>query len=157
MQPGAAISNRSAIRICILASESGILLILFVVALVATLAVEALVALAFGGGRQGVLAISGANLITNPLFNLALLVAAYVLGAGGQDWAPQGWLLLPLTVVLELLVVVAEWRILVLVTSGTWGSSRRLLLFSVVANLASALAPIGLWLVLNLVFLAFQP
>jgi hypothetical protein len=137
-------------------ASAAFVLILFAVALAATLAVEALVALAFRGGSRGVLAVSGTNLVTNPLFNLVLLLAAYILGAGGPDWAPHGWLLLPLTIALEVLVVAVEWRILVYVTRGTWGSSRRLLLFSVVANLASALAPLGLWLLLNLASIALQ-
>lgn len=136
---------------------AGLFFILLVIALVATIGVESLVALAFRGRRKEVVAVVGTNLITNPLFNLAVLLAAYVIGIGDSSWAPIGWLLGPLTIALELVVVVVEWRILVFVTAGTWGTSRRLLLFSIVANLASALSPVGLLVVINWALVAFQP
>jgi hypothetical protein len=121
----------------------GIILGLFCIALVSTLILELVVAVLFSLGRRGLGAVALVNLLTNPLYNFVFLAVIYTFGLGSEDFSSFDgrWLVAVTTVVLETVVVVAEWRLLVWVTQGTAGSSRRLLAFSVVANLVSALAP----------------
>jgi hypothetical protein len=131
--------------------EVGLFLALFCIALVSTLFFELLVAVPFGLGLRGLGAVALVNLLMNPLYNLAFLTVIYTFGLGGADFsAVDGrWLIGVTTVILETAVVVAEWRLLVWVTQGTAGSSRRLFAFSVVANLVSATAPVFIFWALN--------
>jgi len=127
-------------------ASAGIILGLFCIALVSTLILELVVAVLFSLGTRGLGAVALVNLLMNPLYNFAFLVVIYTFGLGGEsfsvvDWR---WLVGVTTVILETVVVVVEWRLLVWVTQGTAGSSRRLLVFSVVANLLSAVAPFAL-------------
>ena len=130
--------------------EAGLFLGLFCMALISTLFFELLVALPFRMGARGLGAVALVNLLMNPLYNFVFLAVIYTFGFGGDgfsvfDWR---WLVGVTTVVLETLVVVAEWRLLVWVTKGTAGSSRKLFAFSVVANVVSATAPFAiLWAV----------
>ncbi|MEI7813473.1 MAG: hypothetical protein WCJ13_01610 [Coriobacteriia bacterium] len=124
-------------------ASAGIILGLFCIALVSTLIVELVVAVLFSLGTRGLGAVALVNLLMNPLYNFAFLAVIYTFGLGGEsfsvvDWR---WLVGVTTIILETVVVVVEWRLLFWVTQGTAGSSRRLLVFSVVANLVSAVAP----------------
>lgn len=78
------------------------------------------------------------NLITNPLLTYLLLVAGHLAGWGGRT--PSGYVALLITG--ELVVVVAEWRMLLWALGG---SPARMLRVSVAINAASALAGILLW------------
>jgi hypothetical protein len=104
----------------------------YLFALLLTLAIEGAVAWLFGF-RQGrsQLAIAMINCLTNPALNLLLLILAW-LGVEVH---------LPLVILLEILVVVVEWRLLVYVFGAP---KRRLFILSLLANAASFLA--GIWL-----------
>jgi len=133
--------------------EVGLFLGLFCIALVSTLFFELVVAVPFSMGMRGLGAIALVNLLMNPLYSFAFLAVIYTFGLGGEpfsifDWR---WLVGLTTVVLEIVVVVAEWRLLVWATHGTAGSSRKLLAFSVLANVVSASAPFAIvWVVYSL-------
>lgn len=89
--------------------------------------------------RRALLTVILVNLLTNPLLNYAgLLVGQF------DDWAARpATVVVPVLVAAELLVVFAEWRLLLWVLGG---ESRRLLLVSLAMNAASALAGIVFWL-----------
>jgi hypothetical protein len=97
----------------------------YLLALLLTLAIEGCVAWLFGfrTGRSQ-LVVAMINLITNPALNVFLLFLAW-LGAK---------VTLLLIVPIEILVVLAEWGLLVYAFGG---SKRRLLAQSLVANAAS--------------------
>ena len=78
------------------------------------------------------------DLITNPLLAYALLVIAHLAGWGPRESA--GYVVA--LIIGEVLVIVAEWRLLFWVLGG---SSRRMLGVSVAINALSALAGVVLW------------
>lgn len=103
-----------------------------------TLAVELPVAAALGlRARRALAAAALVSLLTNPLLNLAGLVAARSFGTAtlASAWP---WLLTS-----ETLVVLAEWRLLVWALGA---DTRKLLLVSLAMNAASALAGLAFWL-----------
>jgi hypothetical protein len=114
--------------------------------LLATLAItigaEVGVAALFRVGRRGLKAVVLVNLITNPLFNLAFM---YVLAV--RSGLAVG---LPL---LELGVIAGEWKMLEWALSRTAGSSRKLLIMSVVMNVASIIASVVSYMAFCLVIL----
>jgi hypothetical protein len=100
----------------------------YLVSLLLTLAIECGVALLLGYRKyQYLLTVLMINKITNPILNYALLGLSY-LGIEAT---------LVRVSLLEIVVVIAEWRLLVY---GFGSSSRRLLIFSILANAASFLA-----------------
>jgi hypothetical protein len=106
-------------------------LFVLVPALLLTLVVEVPVAWAMGlRGRRPLTAVILVNLITNPLVNYVVFAFA----VSYPELAQNTGLYYALVAVLEVLVVIAEWRLLLWVLGG---SSRRLLLTSLVMNAAS--------------------
>lgn len=105
----------------------------YLLALLLTLAIEGGVAWLFGF-RKGrfQLVVAMINLITNPALNVFLLILAGL----GVD------VTLRLVVPLEILVVLAEWLLLVYVFGNPKG---RLFAFSLLANAASFLAGVLLF------------
>ena len=102
----------------------------FILALLLTLAIEGGVAWLLGLRTcQFLLAVTMINMITNPILNLLLLVLAYL----GMEVT-----LLPV-VLLEVLVVLAEWQLLVYVFGDPKG---RFFVLSLLVNAASFLAGI---------------
>ncbi|HVP20955.1 MAG TPA: hypothetical protein VMS73_03740 [Anaerolineaceae bacterium] len=104
----------------------------YLFALLLTLVIEGAVAWLFGfrkGWSQ--LAVAMINCLTNPGLNLLLLILAWL----GVEVRLQ------LVVLLEILVVVVEWRLLIYVFGNP---KRRLFVLSLLANAASFLA--GIWL-----------
>lgn len=105
-----------------------------------TLAVELPVAALLGlRTRRALLTVVLVNLLTNLLLNYAgILVAQF------DDWAARpATVVVSALVVAELLVVIAEWRLLLWVLGG---GSRRLFLTSLAMNAASALVGIVFWI-----------
>jgi hypothetical protein len=105
----------------------------YLVSLLLTLGIEAAVAYLLGFRKLNFfLALSLINAITNPILNYILLVL--------------GFLDVEVTLVrvflLEILVAIAEWRLLVYAFGG---SSKRFLIFSILANAASFLAGVLLF------------
>ena len=116
--------------------------------LAVTIVLETGVAVLFGLRRRGLIAVAWINLVTNPSLNVILLLLAYAGlgfakaqpdgGRGGTvEVAPTfwGWFIL---CVLEVIVMIVEWRVLVRLLGGNRFSSRKLLVLSVVMNLVSA-------------------
>jgi hypothetical protein len=104
-----------------------------------TLAVELPAAALLGlRTRRALLVVALVNLITNPLLTYVLLVAGHLAGWGGHT--TPGYV--ALLVAGEIVVVVAEWWLL-LWTLG--GSTSRMLRVSVAINAASALAALVVW------------
>ena len=89
--------------------------------------------------RRALLTVVLVNLLTNPLLNFAgMLVAQF------DDWAARpATVVVPALVVAELLVVIAEWRLLLWVLGG---DSKRMFLVALAMNAASALAGIVFWI-----------
>ena len=108
---------------------------LFAFALATTLALELPTAALFGVGKRGLGAVVLANLVTNPLFNLVFVLIVFLLGLNAWTYLAS----LPVAVVLEIAVVIAEWRLLVWALRTTGGSSMKLLAMSVTMNLVSGL------------------
>jgi hypothetical protein len=115
--------------------------------LAVTVAIETPVAALFGLRRRALAAAASVSLVTNPPLNL-LLLGLYWLGAGYTKvysenphhldhvvTTPWHWVILGL---LEVVVVVVEWRILVWALAGSAGTSRKLLVVSMAMNTASA-------------------
>jgi hypothetical protein len=117
-------------------------------ALAMTVAIEIPVAALFGLRRRELGVVAAVSFVTNPPLNLFFALLS-TLGVGytkiytdlpqrhlehvvAQPWI---WALLCL---LELIVVVVEWRLLVWALAGKAGSSRRLLIISIAMNAASA-------------------
>jgi hypothetical protein len=98
------------------------------IALVLTLALELPVAALFRVGWWGIAAVALVNLVTNPPLSLIVIAQAGVAPA----WAAS--LALP---ILEVAVVIIEWRLLAWALHGTAGSSRRMLTLSITMNAAS--------------------
>ncbi len=97
-------------------------------ALLLTVAIEGGIAWLFGfRTARLLLAVAMINCVTNPALNVLLLLLAW------RGIAVP----LPLVILLEILVVVVEWRLLVYVIGRP---GRRLFPFSLVANAASFLA-----------------
>ncbi|MGD0996845.1 MAG: hypothetical protein ABR941_00810 [Thermoleophilia bacterium] len=88
--------------------------------------------------RTALLAVALVNLITNPLLDCALMVARHLAGWGAHPTGAS----VALLIAGELLVVVAEWRLLLWVLGG---GAARMLRVSLAINGASALAGILLW------------
>jgi len=114
-------------------------------ALVVTLAVELPCAALFGVRWRGLWVVALVNLITNPVMNLLLIITVGIVGLPPNT----GLSVIPVAVaasgfvvplVLEVAVVVAEWRLMVWAFQGTTGSSRKLLAMSITMNVASAFA-----------------
>ncbi len=105
-----------------------------------TLAVEVPIAAALGlRTKRALLTVVLVNLLTNPLLNYAGILVAQL-----DDWAARpATVIVPALVAAELLVVLAEWRLLLWVLGG---ESRRLLLASLAMNAASALLGVVFWL-----------
>lgn len=112
---------------------------LMAAALAITVVLESVVAV-FAGWRESesLRTIVLVNLLTNPITNMVTLLAVLIFGIGdfyGNAFGAQAvW---TLWVVAEIVVIICEWRLLVWVTSERWGS-RRLLILSIVSNMASA-------------------
>lgn len=120
------------------------------IALAMTIVAEVAVA-AVAGWRapESLRSIVLVNLITNPALNAVILISAFTFGLGNTYGSQFGdRLVLGIWVVGEVIVTVAEWRMLVQVTSGRW-SSRRLLALSTVSNLVSAGIPVAVGLFTN--------
>jgi hypothetical protein len=119
----------------------GALIVVFTLAI--TTAVECAVAALFRVGRRGVGAVALVNLVTNPALNVLIALFFTSLNQAGPsspwwyflapEWLP--YLLLP---VLEVAVVMIEWRLLVWALRGTAGTSRKMLVLSVTMNVVSA-------------------
>ena len=118
--------------------ESTYLLLEIGVLLLLTLAVELLVGVSFRLSKRGLLALCCANLVTNPVLNLVLALS---LGVTGYPPSGPGLIGVAISyvavVVLEVLVVVAEWMLLRWMLGTSEGSSRKLLRLSLTANVAS--------------------
>jgi hypothetical protein len=100
----------------------------FLTALILTIIIESFVAFLFGHrGRDTYFAIFAINLITNPVLNYVILIIQSV----GLFNINFFYLLL-----LELIVILVEWRMLVYVLSV---SSKKLLSLSMIMNLGSFL------------------
>jgi hypothetical protein len=96
-----------------------------VLALALTLAVELPVAVLFGlRSRPQVLAVVYVNLLTNPALNLIINAVWFT--------APSAYV--PTLVVLEMVVIVVEWRVLLWAIGGR---SRHLLALAAAMNAAS--------------------
>jgi membrane-bound ClpP family serine protease len=105
----------------------------YLLALLLTIAIEGAVAYLVGfRKREYQLAIAMTNMITNPILNYILLV----LGNLGVD------VTFVLVVILEILVVLAEWQLLVYVFGNPRG---KFLVTSVLGNTASFLVGILLF------------
>ncbi len=115
-------------------------------ALAVTLVVEVSVATLFRVGRQGLVIVTLINIVTNPLLNFALLVLSFLIDSlSSPDSATDGTNVLVVTAsLLEVLVVVMEWRLLVWSLGSSVGNLRRMLVLSLTMNVASMLAGIGL-------------
>jgi hypothetical protein len=99
----------------------------YALSLLLTILIETGVAYLLGfRTRWYLLTVAVINVITNPVLNYLLLVLGWL----GMD------VTLALVIPLEILVAVAEWRLLVYVFGGPKG---RLLILSVLANAASFL------------------
>lgn len=121
-------------------------LFIFALPLGVTCVIETLVAKVFKVDSEGLRVVLLANCVTNPVLNV-VLVTAYLKGWGfrfvgtsrNYGWGvyvPTG-LYLAMFMLLELVVVLVEWRLLVWVL-GRRISHQRLLLLSVFMNAASA-------------------
>lgn len=100
----------------------------YLLALLLTLTIEGSVAYLFGLRKRGsLLAVAMINVITFLILNYLLLVLGYL----GMN-VPLAWVIL-----LEVLVVVAEWRLLVYVFGNPSG---RFFILSMIANTTSFLA-----------------
>jgi hypothetical protein len=108
-------------------------------ALALTLAIELPLAAALGlRTRRSLLTVALINLITNPLLNFIGLVLARF-----WDWGAAPASAMPVIITAEVVVVLAEWRLLLWVLGG---SSRRMLVVSLALNGASAAAGLIFWL-----------
>jgi hypothetical protein len=112
--------------------------------LAATICIECLVAVSFGFRRE-LTTVVWVNCVTNPLLNLVWL-SLFWLGfgktveAGGGAAArvvPTTWMWC-LLAGLEVVVIVAEWRLLLMALGRERFSSRRLLVVSTAMNVVSA-------------------
>jgi hypothetical protein len=111
-----------------------------------TVLIETGVGALFGLRRRALGAVASLNLVTNPILSLSL-VALFGFGVGYPSadapqsplryatTAPWIWVIL---VLLEAMVVVAEWRGLVWALGPRSTTSRRLLSVSLAMNFASA-------------------
>lgn len=98
----------------------------FMIALSLTILIEWVVVIAFGFRDRSVFfAVAAINLITNPILNFSILIIQSL-----NLFRIDFFVLL----IFELVVVFVEWRLLVF---SVWGSSKRLLLLSLVMNLCS--------------------
>jgi hypothetical protein len=105
----------------------------YLLALLLTVAIEGAIAWLFGfRAAQSQLSVAMINCITNPSLNFLLLVLAW----RGVE------VTLPLVTVMEVLVVMVEWRLLVYVFENP---GQRLFYLSLVANMASFLAGVLLF------------
>ena len=116
--------------------------------LAVTIVLETGMAALFGLRRRALAAVVSVNCVTNPPLNLLWMVLAWAsvgferVNSGGSrggtvDVTPTfwGWFILG---VLEVLVVVVEWRILVWALGRKDISSRKLLVVAAVMNAVSA-------------------
>ncbi len=112
--------------------------------LAASIVIEGLVAALFGFRRE-LVAVVWVNFVTNPLLNLVWLSLFWmgfgktVQAAGGAVGrvVPTTWMWF-LLAGLEVIVIVAEWRLLLMAVGQERFSSRRLLSVSVAMNAVSA-------------------
>jgi hypothetical protein len=128
---------RGVANVLVYAGASAVLTAILVLApaLVLTVLIEVPVAWLRGlRGRRGLAAVVLVNLITNPLFNYVLLVVNQ-LASNRIYWSAAA--------LLEVLVVIAEWRLLLWVLGGP---SRRMLVTSVLMNVASFAVGFGVFL-----------
>jgi hypothetical protein len=111
--------------------------------LIVTVAIEVGTAALFRVGLAGLGAVGAVNFVTNPILT-AVLYISYWRNIGGFSAGPgdpdlfagvRSW---PVLALLELMIIVAEWRILVWVLHGTAGSSRKLFALAVAMNVVSA-------------------
>jgi hypothetical protein len=113
-----------------------------VVPLLVTVVIEVVIAAFFRVGPAGLRAVVAVNLVTNPVlsalvFTLYLLEVRYGYAAVSGDilTATPTW---PVLGLLEVIIMVAEWRMLAWALRGTAGSSRKLLALAIVMNVVSA-------------------
>jgi hypothetical protein len=114
------------------------------IALGVTVAIEVAIAAAFRVGRKGLAVVVAMNVVTNPLMNLARIAANRL-----WLWYPQLNVTLDpnLTlVVLEAIVILVEWRVLMLVLEKPRWTSPRVLGLSIVMNVASLFGGGVFWL-----------
>jgi hypothetical protein len=112
---------------------------------VVTAVAASLVAICFGLTARGLGAVVAVNLVTNPvlfalgatLFGLGVGYTFYPYegGYGSAAAAPWTWVVMGL---MEAAIIVVEWRLLVWALAGRSGSSRKLLIMSIVMNVVSA-------------------
>lgn len=101
----------------------------FISALIITLIVEVAVAFFLGYKKQeAMIAIASINILTNPIFNLAVLVNSVTLEINFYLFV----------FILEILVIIAEWRLLNYLLKQTF-PKRNFLLDSIVLNVTSYL------------------
>jgi hypothetical protein len=112
------------------------------VALLVTLLLEVSVAALFRLRGRGLGAVVAVNLITNPALTVVIFALSGLgigLGFGSDSGSvpsgPGSWAVLGL---LEVVIIVAEWRMLVWALGGTAGSPRKLLAAAIVMNIVSA-------------------
>ena len=96
-----------------------------------TIVLEVAVAFFFGLSRA-LWAVVAVNMVTNPVSS-ALVATLYGVGVGFGSTRTESWVW-PLLGVLEVAIVVAEWRLLVWALAGKAGTSLKLLVLSVVMN-----------------------
>ena len=114
--------------------------------LAVSVCIETVVAALFGFRRRELTAVVWVNFVTNPVLNLVWLslfwlgfghTTAQAAGDAAGRVVPSAWMW-SLLVVLEVVVIVAEWRLLLVILGRIARSSRRLLTVSVVMNAVSA-------------------
>lgn len=108
------------------------------IALFTTLLVELPIAAAFRIGRRALGVVLLINVLTNPALNLLLVVLANSMGLPPETWV-LFYMQCAAVLLLEIIVVVVEWRLMVWAFQGTVGTSRKLLLLSVIMNAFSAI------------------
>ena len=106
----------------------------FLIALLLTIVVEWCVVFLFGYRNKNVfLVVAMINLVTNPLLNYIILVIQYL---------NLFQINMPVFFIIELLVILAEWRLLIYAINE---NDKKLLILSVVMNLASFISGLVLF------------
>jgi hypothetical protein len=106
---------------------------------------ELLVAIPFRIGRRGMVAVALVNVVTNPLFNFAIFALIWSSTPGrGSDYSDYT-AISPVAMPLEIVVIVAEWRLLIWSLRSTAGGPGKLLGLSVAMNTVSAIVGLPMW------------
>ncbi len=123
--------------------------------LLVTLVAAVIVAAFFGLKGAGLGAVVGVNLVTVPIM-YAIVLTLYWLGIGyGYDVISgrilaAGWTW-PVLGAIEVIIIIAGWRLLVWALDKSAGSSRRLLALAMVMNVGSAIVgTAAVWYMLTL-------